>query len=555
VIAKRGFLRRAVLLTPVFLSVALCAGCSSGPGAGNAGATGSGGGSQVGAGPVSVTVTPSSATVSTGHSQQFTAAVNPAGNYSLQWYVNGQYGGAAETGTISQSGLYTAPKIPPRPNTIKVTATCLCGMQTVSADVQVQLMPGATDFSALPDQIRTNLTAFFVSGVATTGETVTVNGTAATLDGAGNFVISVPLLVGANRIELDVQSTQSPPISIVKTVTLDPAFSTSGKRLLYVSSVSPTLPGTLVVDVDNNVFLGYIPNKYIRGISPDGRQIYMHDLSVLSTATHQELQAPASPLAFSQYIPSDGFLVSPDGARLYSRDEVLDLATNSVLPTKLPVNIETGYSFAGPNQGGPAITPDGKYIYCLGYGCEGFDGLVKINTTDNSITNTGINPFAYGAYLSDIAVSPDGRSIFLTTYGCCYPGAQVYDAGSFKGLFTSAIFLGDFAGDIAVSSDGSKVVFGSAGNPAYQGGAVTIVDVASWTTKTSISVDLADHIAISSHDEVFVSSGDTPGVLMFALNTDGTLSLQRQFALGINQFISSFGAPRNDDIEKLVFKP
>lgn len=59
-----------------------------------------------------------------------------------------------------------------------------------------------TDFSALPDQISTNLKIFFGSGSAKSGDTVTVNGTSATLDSAGNFVVQVPLTAGANRIKL-----------------------------------------------------------------------------------------------------------------------------------------------------------------------------------------------------------------------------------------------------------------------------------------------------------------------------------------------------------------
>src|ERR1019366_9321857 len=103
----------------------------------------------------------------------------------------------------------------------------------------------------------------------------------------------------------------------------------------------------------------------------------------ISTATHQVLPSPSSPLTFSEPIPGDGFLVSPDGTRLYSKDEVLDVATNQVLPNRLPVNIETGWPFAGPNQGGPAIPPDGKEIFCGPTACEKpglLPNILRINT-------------------------------------------------------------------------------------------------------------------------------------------------------------------------------
>ncbi len=102
--------------------------------------------------------------------------------------------------------------------------------------------------------------------------------------------------------------------------------------------------------------------------------------------------------------------------------------------------------------------------------------------------------------------------------------------------------------------DSTKGVFGSAGNPAGRGGAITVIGFASWTMKASLAVDLADHLAGSNRNEVFVSSGDAPGVLMFSLQSEGTVTLESQFVLGINQFVLASGTPQNDDIEKIVFK-
>lgn len=529
----------AIVGLAALLCVSLC-GCS-------------GGGGQVsvsisGGGQVSLSISPSSATVQAGQSQEFTATVTGSADQSLQWYVNGVYGGNATVGTISQTGSYTAPAVPPRPNTVSVTATSIVGPPFASASAQMTVTPGFTDFSALPAEVATNLSTFFVSGFVDPGDAVAVNGTGVSPDSVGNFVSAIPLTVGANRIELDIQSAQKGSLSFVKTVTFDPTLSTAGRRLLYVSSIASHLSGTIVIDLDNNIFLGFIKNKHVRGISPDGKQAYMDDLSVVSTATHQELPPPSSPLAFTQAIPSDGFLVSPDGTRLYSRDEVLDVATNRLLPNNLPVSIETGNPYDGPDQGGPAISPDGKRIFC---GPTSFYTVTNINTDDYSITDTGIKP--QGSYLSDVDVTPDGRFVLITSYGGG-GGAEIFDANSFKEL-SSPVFSGDFAGQIVVSTDGTKAIFGNAGNPQLQGGTVTVIDIASFTVKSAVTIDLADHLAISDRNDVFVSSGDTPGIDVFTLQSDGTLLLMRQFVLGINQFMLAFGAPQEDDIEKIVFKP
>ena len=60
---------------------------------------------------VSVTVSPTSTSLSGGQSQQFSAAVSGATNTSVVWQVNGTTGGNSTVGTISTSGLYTAPVV------------------------------------------------------------------------------------------------------------------------------------------------------------------------------------------------------------------------------------------------------------------------------------------------------------------------------------------------------------------------------------------------------------------------------------------------------------
>lgn len=69
-----------------------------------------------------VTVTPDSATVAAGADQQFTASVAGGGDAGVTWQVNGVDGGDAGTGTITASGLYTAPPLPPAGGKVTITA-------------------------------------------------------------------------------------------------------------------------------------------------------------------------------------------------------------------------------------------------------------------------------------------------------------------------------------------------------------------------------------------------------------------------------------------------
>jgi len=54
--------------------------------------------------------------------QAFTATITGTSNTAVSWTVNGVAGGAAATGTISTSGVYTAPAILPNPPTVTVAA-------------------------------------------------------------------------------------------------------------------------------------------------------------------------------------------------------------------------------------------------------------------------------------------------------------------------------------------------------------------------------------------------------------------------------------------------
>jgi YD repeat-containing protein len=75
---------------------------------------------------ISVTVSPARAEVAIAQRQQFTAAVTEGGTViggGVVWSVNGIVGGNPSVGTITGTGLYTAPaSLPPRP-TVTVTAT------------------------------------------------------------------------------------------------------------------------------------------------------------------------------------------------------------------------------------------------------------------------------------------------------------------------------------------------------------------------------------------------------------------------------------------------
>src|SRR5262249_25998759 len=88
--------------------------------------------------PVSVTISPTSATVRVNRTRQFTAAVTNTANQSVTWKVNGTVGGNAAVGTISSSGLYRAPGTVPASATVAVSATAAADpTKTATASVTI----------------------------------------------------------------------------------------------------------------------------------------------------------------------------------------------------------------------------------------------------------------------------------------------------------------------------------------------------------------------------------------------------------------------------------
>jgi serine protease len=99
--------------------------------------------------PVAVSVSPATASVQTGMTQVFAAAVSGSSNTSVMWSVNGVAGGNAMVGMISASGVYTAPATVPSPAMVMVTAVSAAD-STKSGSAQTTVMTPATASGSNP---------------------------------------------------------------------------------------------------------------------------------------------------------------------------------------------------------------------------------------------------------------------------------------------------------------------------------------------------------------------------------------------------------------------
>jgi len=98
---------------------------------------------------ISVSVSPTTTTVQAGATQQFTATVTGTTDTTVTWSVNDVVGGNSTVGTISASGLYTAPAAVPSPDTVTVKATSVADpSKSASATVTITAPPGGRLWSS-----------------------------------------------------------------------------------------------------------------------------------------------------------------------------------------------------------------------------------------------------------------------------------------------------------------------------------------------------------------------------------------------------------------------
>jgi uncharacterized protein (DUF1800 family) len=179
--------------------------------------------------PVLLNVSPTSATLLVNATQQFNATVTNTSNTAVTWGVNGTPGGSAATGTISSTGLYTAPTAVPSPANVTVTATSVAD-PTVSASATVTIQTPPVTVSLSPPSASVNLGAITqfsasVTNAANTAVTWTVNGIAhgnaqvGTIDDTGIYTAPNTLPSPA-VVSVGATSVANPTVTAIASVTL-----------------------------------------------------------------------------------------------------------------------------------------------------------------------------------------------------------------------------------------------------------------------------------------------------------------------------------------------
>ncbi len=231
--------RRGIVWCGLVLGVVLSAGWLSG--------CSSGGGNSANSAPtISVSVSGSSST-RLGTTTQFSAAVTGTANQAVTWQVNGTTGGSAANGTISTSGLYTAPTVMPAVQTISITAVSAASSSVSGSLVESLYNPIPTVTAATGTQVGSSLS--YLVDVIGTGFVPTSAIQAAGTAQATTFVSATELtstvVVTSGTTNLNVAVNNPAPGAINSStlnipITFFSATATAAARLLDQSSFGPT---------------------------------------------------------------------------------------------------------------------------------------------------------------------------------------------------------------------------------------------------------------------------------------------------------------------------
>jgi hypothetical protein len=187
-----------------------------------------------------IAVTPATANVQAGSSQQFVATVTNSLDDTVTWEVNGVIGGNMLTGTIGVNGVYTAPPVVPSPPNVTVTA----------------ILNAATNYSA--NSILAITTAVFNNSSLQGNYILSLKGIAA--DGSPFYALGAVTANGNGNItggEEDLNDANS-GYTHAASVTGDYAVGPDGRGTLNLNSSLGSFSYAIALRATNNAGLNEI---------------------------------------------------------------------------------------------------------------------------------------------------------------------------------------------------------------------------------------------------------------------------------------------------------
>jgi hypothetical protein len=379
-----------------------------------------------------ITLSPTSATLASSQTQQFTPTAS-AGVTTFTWSVDGTAGGNATVGTISASGLYTAPA-PAGSYTVTATDGSITGSATIAV-VAFSVSPAAISINPRATQTFTDSLQGLSSAAVTWEVDGKVGGSASsgTINTSG--VYTAPASIGSHTISaVSVADSALVANAMVTVVNFTAAAvltyhnddARDGQYLeevsLTPSNVNSTSFGKLLAyPVDGQIYAQplYMPGLGIAGGTHDvvfvvtqNNSVYAFDADATSSATAQTFWH-AGPLGthvtkddYSGVSPYVGILSTP----------VIDASTNTM--------------YLVAEEGGKSTSPFWLYALDITTGANKV-GPVPITAT---VPGTGLD--SSGGEISletdcyqrmGLALNPVNNWIYIPFGSCNHGWVVAYD--------------------------------------------------------------------------------------------------------------------------------
>ncbi len=390
--------------------------------------------------PVTVSVTPATATLFVTQTQQFTATVTNAIDTSVTWTRT------PSVGTISASGLYTAPSTLSVQQTVTVTATSVAD-PTKSASATVTLWPVVITLSPTASiQYRSQARQFTatVANAPTAAVTWTRSPAVGTISSSGLYT-SPSSVTGVQTVTVTATSVADSTKSASATVTLKPAepitvfgtgLTTGGAALAadgstdthysLISSPDPAYPGPAakVVTAASAPIPPWVaqgPNSKWIGPRTDPNNLNQPGAYTYRTTFDLTGLNPATAVLSGQVASDDEVLIKLNGATVvstitgYSTLTAFTISSGFVSGVNTLDFVVTNWPLPSPSQppnptglrvniSGSAV-PTGFGIALFGTGVATFGTLAADGTTDTHYTMTASADPAYPGPAAKVATT------------------------------------------------------------------------------------------------------------------------------------------------------
>jgi uncharacterized protein (TIGR03437 family) len=200
-------------------------------------------------GTISITLTPNNKTIAVGSTLALSVKVNNTSNQAVTWQVNGVAGGNATFGTVSASGVYSAPLMLPASTSIQVTAISQ-ESSSVQASITILLqnaVPVVT--SVTPTTLNPGTASITVTGTGfANGAVIYLAGVAqpttvvstTQLTTTANVIMPVGRIAAVKVTNPNPGTATSVPINVPVRVAIEQMDYATAVRFLQMTTWGPT---------------------------------------------------------------------------------------------------------------------------------------------------------------------------------------------------------------------------------------------------------------------------------------------------------------------------